>query len=117
MRKPELAAAIAERAELSKDKASQVLNVILDEITGSVSQGQDVSLIGFGTFTVRERAARTGKNPQTGQGHSGQPLPSSRARASRTPSARADPNIGCTRDAACLVRPRYPSPLLESDST
>lgn len=66
MRKPELAAAIAERADLSKDKASQVLNVILDEITGSVSQGQDVSLIGFGTFTVRERAARTGKNPQTG---------------------------------------------------
>ena len=67
MRKPELAAAIAERADLSKDKASQVLNVILDEITGSVSSGQDVSLIGFGTFTVRERAARTGKNPQTGQ--------------------------------------------------
>ena len=61
MRKPELAAAIADRADLSKDKASQVLNVILDEITGSVSQGQDVSLIGFGTFTVRERAARTGK--------------------------------------------------------
>ncbi|ALM54376.1 HU family DNA-binding protein [Halomonas huangheensis] len=67
MRKPELAAAIAERADLSKDKASQVLNVILDEITGSVSQGDDVALIGFGTFTVRERAARTGKNPQTGK--------------------------------------------------
>ncbi|SHE74349.1 DNA-binding protein HU-alpha [Modicisalibacter ilicicola DSM 19980] len=67
MRKPELAAAIAERADLSKDKASQVLNVILDEITGSVAKGQDVSLIGFGSFTVRERAARTGKNPQTGE--------------------------------------------------
>ncbi|WP_275289078.1 HU family DNA-binding protein [Halomonas elongata] len=67
MRKPELAAAIAERADLSKDKASQVLNVILDEITGSVSDGKDVALIGFGTFTVRERAARTGKNPQTGK--------------------------------------------------
>jgi len=67
MHKPELAAAIAERADLSKDKASQVLNVILDEITGSVSEGQDVTLIGFGTFSVRERAARTGKNPQTGQ--------------------------------------------------
>nr|WP_299379796.1 HU family DNA-binding protein [uncultured Halomonas sp.] len=66
MRKPELAAAIAERADLSKDKASQVLNVILDEITGTVAQGQDVSLIGFGSFVVRERAARTGKNPQTG---------------------------------------------------
>ncbi|WP_048305471.1 HU family DNA-binding protein [Halomonas sp. PR-M31] len=66
MRKPELAAAIAERADLSKDKASQVLNVILDEITETVAQGQDVSLIGFGSFVVRERAARTGKNPQTG---------------------------------------------------
>lgn len=67
MRKPELASAIAERADLSKDKAGQVLNVILDEITGCVSKGQDVSLIGFGSFTVRERAARTGKNPQTGE--------------------------------------------------
>ncbi|MCA1772574.1 MAG: HU family DNA-binding protein [Halomonas sp.] len=66
MRKPELAAAIAENADLSKDKAGQVLNVILDEITNSVSKGEDVALIGFGTFTVRERAARTGKNPQTG---------------------------------------------------
>lgn len=66
MRKPELAAAIAEKADLSKDKAGQVLNVILDEITASVAKGEDVSLVGFGSFTVRERAARTGKNPQTG---------------------------------------------------
>lgn len=67
MRKPELAAAIAKQADLSKDKAGQVLNVILEEITGSVADGNDVTLIGFGTFTVRERAARTGKNPQTGE--------------------------------------------------
>ncbi|WP_158521534.1 MULTISPECIES: HU family DNA-binding protein [Kushneria] len=67
MRKPELAAAIAEQADLSKDKAGQVLNVVLDEITRSVARGEDVTLIGFGTFTVRERAARTGKNPQTGK--------------------------------------------------
>ncbi|WP_275425800.1 HU family DNA-binding protein [Salinicola halophilus] len=67
MRKPELATAIAERADLSKDKASQVLNVILDEITETVAKGDDVTLIGFGSFTVRERAARTGKNPQTGK--------------------------------------------------
>ncbi|MBR9906233.1 MAG: HU family DNA-binding protein, partial [Gammaproteobacteria bacterium] len=66
MRKPELAAAIAENADLSKDKAGQVLNVILDEITNSCAKGEDVALIGFGTFTVRARAARTGKNPQTG---------------------------------------------------
>ncbi|WP_028303120.1 HU family DNA-binding protein [Oceanospirillum maris] len=67
MRKPELAAAIAEKAELSKDKANEVLNAMLDEITGAVSKGDSVSLIGFGTFSVRERSARKGKNPQTGE--------------------------------------------------
>ncbi|RKR07221.1 DNA-binding protein HU-alpha [Kushneria sinocarnis] len=66
MRKPELAAAIAAQADISKDKAGQVLNAILDEISSSVARGEDVTLIGFGSFTVRERAARTGKNPQTG---------------------------------------------------
>lgn len=67
MRKPELAAAIAEKAELSKDKANVVLNAMLDEITGAVARGDTVSLIGFGTFSVRERSARKGKNPQTGE--------------------------------------------------
>ncbi len=67
MRKPELAAAIAERAELSKDKANDVLNVVLDEITNSVSKGDAVTLVGFGTFQKKDRSARTGKNPQTGQ--------------------------------------------------
>jgi len=65
MRKPDLAAAIAEKAELSKDKANDVLNAVLDEITGAVAKGDSVSLIGFGTFSVRERSARMGKNPQT----------------------------------------------------
>lgn len=67
MRKPELAAAIAEKAELSKDKANEVLNAMLDEIAGAVAKGDSVSLIGFGTFSVRERSARKGKNPQTGE--------------------------------------------------
>ncbi|TGG91540.1 HU family DNA-binding protein [Natronospirillum operosum] len=66
MRKPELAAAIAERAELSKDKANDVLNVVLDEITNSVAKGDAVTLVGFGTFQKKNRSARTGKNPQTG---------------------------------------------------
>ncbi len=67
MRKPELAAAIAEKSDISKDKAADVLNAILDEITTAVSKGDSVSLIGFGTFERRARAARTGKNPQTGE--------------------------------------------------
>jgi DNA-binding protein HU-alpha len=66
MRKPELAAAIADKADISKEKAAEVLNAILDEISGAVSKGDSVSLIGFGTFERRSRAARTGKNPQTG---------------------------------------------------
>lgn len=67
MRKPDLAAAIAENADISKEKAAEVLNAILDEVTNAVSKGDSVSLIGFGTFEKRSRAARTGKNPQTGE--------------------------------------------------
>ncbi|WP_040556938.1 HU family DNA-binding protein [Reinekea blandensis] len=66
MRKPELAAAIAERADLSKDKAGEVLNVLLDQITQSVAKKESVTLVGFGTFEARSRAKRKGKNPQTG---------------------------------------------------
>lgn len=66
MRKPELAAAIAEAADIPKDKAGDVLNAILDEITGALSREDSVSLIGFGTFSLRQRSARKGKNPQTG---------------------------------------------------
>ena len=66
MKKPELAAAIADKADVTKDKAAEILNIITDEITNAVSQSDTVSLIGFGSFSVRERSARTGKNPQTG---------------------------------------------------
>jgi DNA-binding protein HU-alpha len=66
MRKPELAAAIAERADLTKDKAGEVLNVLLDQITQTVAKKESVTLVGFGTFEARSRAKRKGKNPQTG---------------------------------------------------
>ena len=66
MRKPELAAVIAEKADLTKEKANQVLNAILDSITGALDK-DTVTLVGFGTFEKRHRGARTGKNPQTGQ--------------------------------------------------
>jgi len=67
MRKPDLAALIADKADISSDKANDVLNAILDEITNSLSKKESVSLIGFGTFENRHRNARTGKNPQTGE--------------------------------------------------
>ncbi|ABC27460.1 MULTISPECIES: HU family DNA-binding protein [Hahella] len=66
MRKPELAAAIAARTNLSKSKAAEVLNALTDEIADAVSRNETVSLIGFGTFSQRNRSARTGKNPKTG---------------------------------------------------
>lgn len=67
MRKPELAAAIAEQADLSKEKASEVITAVTDAISKALSDGESVSLIGFGTFEVRQRAERQGKNPQTGE--------------------------------------------------
>jgi len=67
MRKPELTAAIAEKADITKDKAGEVLNALLDCITDAVSKDDNVALIGFGTFEVRARAERQGKNPQTGE--------------------------------------------------
>jgi DNA-binding protein HU-alpha len=66
MRKPELAAAIAEQADLTKDKAGEVLNILLDQITQTVAKKESVTLVGFGTFEARSRAKRKGKNPQTG---------------------------------------------------
>ena len=67
MRKPDLAAAIADKADISATKANDVLSAILDEIGNSLNREEAVSLIGFGTFEVRHRKARTGKNPQTGE--------------------------------------------------
>ena len=67
MRKPELAAAIADKADLTKDQANRVLNAVLEEITNALNRKDSVTLVGFGTFVQRHRGARTGKNPQTGE--------------------------------------------------
>lgn len=67
MNKNELAAAVADKADISKDKANEVINAITDEITAALAREEAVSLIGFGSFTQRSRSERTGKNPQTGE--------------------------------------------------
>ena len=67
MNKSELIQATADKVDLSKSDVSTVVDAVLDTITESVSRGDKVSLTGFGTFERRERAARTGRNPQTGQ--------------------------------------------------
>ena len=66
MNKTELIEAIAKKAELTKKESSRALEAMLDAITHSLKKGTKVSLMGFGSFSTRKRAARKGRNPQTG---------------------------------------------------
>jgi DNA-binding protein HU-beta len=66
MNKTELVAAIAEDAGLSKKDAEKALKAFTDAVTAELKKKGKVQLVGFGTFEVSERAARTGRNPQTG---------------------------------------------------
>lgn len=67
MNKSDLIDAIASGAELSKAQASRVLDTLVETISKTLSKGDQVTVAGFGTFSVRSRAARTGRNPQTGE--------------------------------------------------
>lgn len=67
MNKTELIAAVAENAALSKKDAEKAVNAVVDAIKAALADGDKVQLVGFGTFEVRERGARTGKNPRTGE--------------------------------------------------
>ncbi len=67
MNKSELIDAIAAGADISKAAAGRALDSMIDSVTGALKDGDTVNLIGFGTFMVRERAARTGRNPRTGE--------------------------------------------------
>jgi len=65
--KSELIEAIAVSADIPKAAASRALDAMIDTVSDTLKKGDSVALVGFGTFTVKERAARTGRNPQTGQ--------------------------------------------------
>lgn len=67
MNKQELVSAIAQSAELSKKDAESALSATIKAISKALADGDKVQIVGFGTFEVRERAARTGKNPRTGE--------------------------------------------------
>ena len=67
MNKAELASEIAKKTQLSKAKAWEALNAAIDAIKGSLKKGKKVALIGFGSFQVKNRKARTGRNPRTGE--------------------------------------------------
>ncbi|MCP1727080.1 DNA-binding protein HU-beta [Natronospira proteinivora] len=67
MNKQELIEAVAASADLSKADATRAVDSVVDTVTQTLKKGDQVTLVGFGTFSVKERAARTGRNPQTGQ--------------------------------------------------
>ena len=81
MNKSELIQSVAQDADLSKADAARAVDAMIDSITGALKRGDKVSLVGFGVFSVRERAARQGRNPRTGA-----PLKIS---ASKTPGFKA----------------------------
>ncbi len=81
MNKSELIEAVANSAELSKVAAGKAVDAVVAAITNTLKSGDQVTLIGFGTFSVRDRAARTGRDPRTGK-----PL---KIKASKTPAFKA----------------------------
>lgn len=67
MTKTEIVEKVAKEMKVSKSAAAKAFNAVIDSIKGALQKGERVSLIGFGTFSVAERKARKGRNPQTGK--------------------------------------------------
>lgn len=67
MKKVELVAQVAEQAGITKKAAALAVDSVFDTISAEVAKGEKITLVGFGTFMPRERAARTGRNPKTGE--------------------------------------------------
>jgi DNA-binding protein HU-beta len=67
MNKAELIESVAAGANLSKADAGRAVDAIVDSIASALSKGQQVAVVGFGTFSVKHRAARSGRNPRTGE--------------------------------------------------
>lgn len=66
MNKEELVQEVAKKAKVTQKEVSEILSIFVDVVEKTVSKGKKVTLVGFGTFEARKRAARTGRNPQTG---------------------------------------------------
>lgn len=67
MNKQDLVSKVADKADISKTKAAAAVDAVIDAIKTSLKKGDDVRLVGFGTFSVAKRAATTGRNPRTGE--------------------------------------------------
>jgi DNA-binding protein HU-beta len=65
--KAELVSSVAEKTDLTKKDVEKAVSAMLDSISDALAKGDKVQLVGFGTFETRQRAARKGRNPQTGQ--------------------------------------------------
>ena len=87
MNKTDLVAAVAAKAEISKKDAEAAVSAVIASITDALADGDKVALVGFGTFEVKERAARTGLNPRTGEKLS---IPASKAPAFKAGKALKD---------------------------
>ena len=94
MNKSELIEAVAEHADLPKTSVSKVLDGVLETVSATLAAGEEIALVGFGTFTVKDRPERQGRNPATGQ-------PMTIA-AARVPSFRAGKALKETVNAAAL---------------
>jgi DNA-binding protein HU-beta len=79
--KSELIAALADKTKMTKRDAEKVLDTFVDTVSGSLAKGEKVQLIGFGTFDVKKRPARTARNPRTGE--------EIKIKASKSPSFKA----------------------------
>ncbi len=67
MNKTELIDAVAKKGELTKKDAEKAVNAVLDAVTDALAAGEKIQIVNFGTFEVKTRAARTGRNPKTGE--------------------------------------------------
>ncbi|MBA9028808.1 HU family DNA-binding protein [Peribacillus huizhouensis] len=67
MNKTDLVNAVAAQAELTKEDAKKAVDALIETISNTLAKEEKIQLVGFGTFEVRDRAARTGRNPQTGE--------------------------------------------------
>lgn len=67
MTKTDLVDSVASKTEIPKDKAEEIVNSLFDDIIGALKNGEKVNISGFGTFSVSQRKARTGRNPKTGE--------------------------------------------------
>lgn len=85
MNKTDLIEKVAEEADLSKAAAGRAVNAVFDSISDSLAKGEEVGVVGFGTFAVSERPARQGRNPQTGE--------SIQIQATKVPKFKAGKNL------------------------